>query len=433
MKQVICILILALSWACASGGKAPVPVPPKDTLPVDAPVVTLIPAMEGLGGPGLWRQNMALADINGDGFIDFICPPVRGTTQKPNIFLGDGKGGWRKWTEARFPQLWLAYGAVDVADIDGNGLADIAIGCHNGNMNVLLQTEPGVFKEFREGLPSAVDFTTRIVRLADVTGDGRPELLAVNETLFHPDGQKSAKIRQVVLTVKDGRWTEIPILPKGENLPQTFGDALTVADFNGDGRMDFATASHLFHNKMILFLNEPEGFVGTNIAALPDSSYIFGVAAADIDGDGRPDLACTATTLDNSKETAAKDKNLTMRSRVFLLLNRPEGWVLKDIVDRPEGVSRDHFLRMAAADFDGNGRPDIVTVFTDGTLFMLLNQDGTRFARARTPGWIKFGKASWVGTADFNKDGTPDLAVSYGSEKYGGMLQAYLVKQTAAK
>jgi hypothetical protein len=395
-------------------------------------MVTLIPAMEGLGGPGLWRENMALADINGDGFIDFICPPVRGTSQKLNIFLGDGKGGWRKWDEARFPQLYLAYGSVDVGDIDGNGLQDIVIGCHNGNMNVLLQSEPGVFKEFREGLPLTADFSTRIVKLADVTGDGRPEILAVNETLFHPDGRKAAKIRQLVLTVKDGRWTQIPILPK-EDPPDTFGDALTVADFNGDGRPDFATASHMFHCKTILFLNGPEGFRAMDIPAIPDLSYVFGVAAADYDGDGRPDLACTAVTLDNSGEAAKKDKNLRLRARVFLLLNRPEGWERKDLVDRAEGLSRDHYLRMASADFDGNGRPDIVTVFTDGTLLMLMNRDGPRFVEARTPGWIKFGKAGWVGSADINNDGVPDLAVSYGSEKYGGALQAYFVKPSPLK
>lgn len=375
---------------------------------------------------------MALADINSDGFIDFICPPVRGTSQKPNIFLGDGKGGWRKWDEARFPMMYLAYGGVDVGDIDGNGLQDLVLGCHNANMYPLLQTEPGLFKEFREGLPSAVDFSTRVVRLADVTGDGRPEILAVNETALSPDGTRPIRKRQLVLTVKDGKWVEIPILPKNDP-PAVFGDDLTVADFNGDGRLDFATASHMINRKTILFLNGPEGFTGMDIPVLPWSSYIFNVEAADFDGDSRPDLACALITMATHSEQAKKDKNFMQFSKLVLLLNRPEGWEIRELISRPTGISRDYFLGLAAADFDGNGRPDIATVFTDGTLLMLLNQDGTRFVEARTPGWIQFGKANWVGSADINKDGTPDLAVAYGSEKYGGKLQAYFVNASSLK
>jgi len=398
---------------------------PKPLIGTSAPVVHLTLSNQGLDHPGLWRQNMCLADINGDGHVDLICPPPRAESKRPYIFLGDGKGGWREWSEARFPKLSYAYGGVDAGDIDGNGLTDLVLGCHQSNMTVMLQTSPGVFTQARDGLPDATHFSSRAVKLCDVNGDGRPEIIAVNETAVYPDGLRFNPNRQKVFSFKNGLWSEIPILPLSPR-PMAFGDSLVVADFNGDGRPDFVSASNVFGLKQILFINRSDGFHAQDIAAIPDASYIFQVAAGDFDRDGRMDLACTMVTFDYSEE-AQKDSVKVMRSRMGLLINRGETWEFHELIGSDEEKTKRKYSGLVVADFNGDGLPDIAAVFDDGNLVLFLNQGGLKFVRARTPGWVVRGKVSWMGAADINEDGTPDLVAAFGSEQQAGGLTAYIV------
>jgi hypothetical protein len=431
MKSMIITGVLLCGLLSCAGSQEPgspanpAAASPKTSPGASAPVVRLTPSDHGLDHPGLWRENMCLADINGDGHVDFVCPPPRSESQKPFIYLGDGKGGWREWTEARFPKLALAYGAVDAGDIDGNGLMDLALGCHQTNMTVLLQTSPGEFAEARDGLPDATRFSTRALKLRDVNGDGRPEIIAVNETAVFPDGLKFNPNRQKVFTFRDGLWSPLPILPLSPT-PQAFGDSLAVADFNGDGRPDFVSASNVYAIKQILFLNQNDGFRAQDIAAIPDGSYIFQVAAADFDRDGRMDIVCTMVTFDFS-EGARKDKVKSMRSRLGFLVNRGDAWEFHELAGSDEGKAKHKYSGLTTADFNGDGLPDVAAAFDDGSLILFLNKGGMQFVRAQTPGWVVQGKVSWFGSADFNEDGTPDLAVAFGAEQQHGHLAAYTI------
>jgi hypothetical protein len=427
------ILVLA---ACSTAEKpavpAPVPPPPataKETAVLLEPpaggTVRLTPVFDGIAREALWRQNMCLADVNGDGNIDLVTPPPRTESLKPYIFLGDGRGGWREWTEARFPPLSLGYGGVDVADIDGNGLMDLALGCHERDMAALFQTEPGVFENRADGIPPAAMFSSRMVRLADLTGDGRPELIALGESPVYADRQQLNTLRQVILAWRDGRWNRLQVFP-GNPAPQAFGDSLAPGDFDGDGRTDFATATHVFNVKQVLFYNRPDGIFAEDLSALPWLAYLYHVGTGDFDRDGRLDLAYAGVVYDRSA-SARQDKERTVVATVMVAYNKADGWVVRDLARRAEGSTKRQFRGMAVADYDGNGFPDIATVFDDGALHLFLNRGGEAFDRADTPGWVVKGRASWAGAADLNGDGTPDLAVAYGSEKTGGTLQAYLV------
>lgn len=429
MRTVFLLLSVALFLGCAT---APTPDAKPASSPVDADAppesvtIKLVLAKEGLTREGLWRENMALADVNNDGFVDLVTPPTRGESEKPHVFLGDGTGRWMEWTATQFPNLPFAYGGVAVGDIDQNGMQDIVLACHEGRIYALLQVQPGVFESRSNGLPSPEAFTSKTVRLADFTGDGRLEIVALSETPTYLNGTTLNLNRQMVFTFDGEGWSPRPIVAdKGETM--AFGNALVVNDFDLDGRLDFATASNMFNFKRTLFVNQADGFHPVEIAASPDRAYLFHLDTADFDGNGRPDLAYTCMTFPLAEEPGQGSISAAY-SKVFILYNFPDHWEYLELDSQDVSKSKLRFRGVAAADFDGNGFPDVATIWDDFSLKIYLNYDGKIFRPASVEGWVPQGRASWLGSTDINADGLPDLAVAYGTEKDGGWLHAYLNK-----
>jgi len=133
---------------------------------------TLVPAVstsgvsfrragEGLPTGGQWRQNIAIADMDGDGIPDIVAPPSRLGDAKVHIFYGDGKGNFHErpidlvdGTGKTLPPQKLAYGGVAVADFDGDGKPDIALASHGQTVRVLRNRGGGVF-ELGKNAPDA--------------------------------------------------------------------------------------------------------------------------------------------------------------------------------------------------------------------------------------------------------------------------------------
>ncbi|HEU4889510.1 MAG TPA: VCBS repeat-containing protein, partial [Thermoanaerobaculia bacterium] len=87
-------------------------------------------ASSGLPTSGSWRNHLAVADMNGDKFVDLVVPSQRGSDSgTPTIFLGDGKGGWKQWTSVRWP-VRIDYGGVTVSDFNKDNKMDVAFAIH---------------------------------------------------------------------------------------------------------------------------------------------------------------------------------------------------------------------------------------------------------------------------------------------------------------
>lgn len=177
-------------------------------------------------------RNLRVADLDGDGKPDIVVPNMaeRGVT----ILSGDGRGNFRGSERAPIPAGPSPF-SVEVADIDGDGKPDIVVENYSGQMSdssgdaltFLLGDGRG---NFRLGPRIAAGRTPGGVAAADVDGDGIADAVIVNAgsrdltVAFGGSGGLSSS-RTATVPGAGRSWR------------------LLLADFDGNGRADAVTAS----------------------------------------------------------------------------------------------------------------------------------------------------------------------------------------------
>ena len=202
-----------------------------------------ISARAGLrpGGNGL---GVVAADLNGDGWIDFY---VANDETDNFLYLG-GPGG--RFREAALPSgvATNEYGThegsmgVDVADVDGDGRPDIWITNFESEDNTLYRNlGNGQFTSATAVLGlaghsrSVVGFGTA---LADFDGDTWPDIFVANGHVFYRTGMMPYRQSPQLFRNLRGRRFEI-VSAKGPYFRRRHvGRGTAVADLDNDGRLD---------------------------------------------------------------------------------------------------------------------------------------------------------------------------------------------------
>lgn len=374
---------------------------------------------DGLPKHGSWRNSLAVADMNGDGFMDIIAPPERQGGNIPAIFLGDGKGHWKYW-ESKWP-FGLNYGSVVAADFNHDGKMDLAFGVHLDGIHVFLGDGKGNFTDSSKGLPR--DFPTRRVIVADVDHDGMPDLVAISEGPSavsdpHPRNGEYAKIRAYLNRGNGSSWEGVNIPPEAST--EVAGDWLSAGDFNGDAYPDFIAANIYYNGPNILYLSKGKE---------------KWTSASDGEGKIVPLLAYYRANVAGKFSSKKRDDALISYYRQWPLALDPK-IVPKPPVEDVAGIDRIDFsgpqpkrvpvIRwsspahnpasgMAAGDFDGDGNLDIAfTLFDTREIIILLGDGKGNFKKADVSG-VKLDPNPFydLRVADVNGDGRPDLIIGY--------------------
>ncbi len=272
---------------------------------------------------------------------------------------------------------------VRVADLNGGGQADI-VTSHSGNANasVYYGDGTGTFSSSQTVAIGQSGSTNRGFEVGDFNGDGRLDLLGANYPWDTAVAPSTA-----------GGGFLAPVSYSGLYVPR----GAAVGDFNRDGRLDAVVTTMGFGGANVLWGGDG-GFAGhQSLGFMGDGNA---VVVADFDRDGRLDVAL----LDSS-------------SRVQLLSGAADGGLAAPVPLMAMGEL------LASGDFDGDGRPDLVTG-RGSEVTVLYNAGG--FSQPRQVG-IRQGSleaaAVSLAAGDLDGDGVDDLAVG---NAYHGAVEALL-------
>jgi len=381
----------------------------------------------GLPQTGSWRNGVAAGDFNEDGKIDIVAPPQRTPLDNsPSIFLGDGKGGWKRWDNP-WPTTF-SYGNVAVGDLNRDGHLDLVFAVHLSGTEVLLGDGKGNFTESIKGMEDK--FPTRKVVLADLDGNGSLDVVALTEgpkPHMEDRGPEASKLIGFLNDGKGSSWKKIALATPGYRMG---GDWMATGDFNGDRKADIATSSNYFSNPDVLYLGEGKSAwkpVGRGF--LPFLSYYYSPVAGRFTSSKRDDVIFSfvrswPNSIDPEVIPWPKNRSIVGIERI----SWENGKAVRTPIARWPGQNA--VWGMGSGDFDGDGNLDIVYARSSPREMVILLGDGKgHFRRSDVSGIeLPVNPSYDLTVADVNGDGRPDIIVPFedATESRTGSIRVYL-------
>ncbi|MCP3902617.1 MAG: CRTAC1 family protein [Planctomycetes bacterium] len=389
--------------------------------------------------------GLALIDYDGDDDLDVFVTDGA-TLDEPT--RGPGCRLWRNLGDLRFEDVTEEAGidvtgwatGVAVADADGDGHDDLYIACFGPNV-LLRNTGRGGFEDVTDTAGVGDDRWGTSAAFGDIDGDGDLDLYVVNYLVFDPAAPPPRATHKGVSVMSgphgltpqhdvlyenlgDGTFRDVTEIAGCQPPSPAFGLNVIMLDFDRDDRCDILVGNDSMANFLFRSL-EPEGDaprceevgLATGIASNMDGSNqaTMGIAVADLDGNGLPDVFTSNFSNDtNTLHLNLDGRYFDDRTRQFGLglVSRPYlGWA-SAFHDLEHDGDEDLLI------FNGHVYPEATPETMDSPYEqppLLFVRDGRRFRRAAadTAGaWLdehhRDRTAAW---GDLDGDGDVDVVV----------------------
>ncbi|HYH84972.1 MAG TPA: VCBS repeat-containing protein [Pyrinomonadaceae bacterium] len=286
-------------------------------------------------------------------------------------------------------------GALELGDVDGDGILDLIVGFENGNgFVVMLGDGRGGFKA-APGSPFDAGMPVQRVAVGDVNNDRILDVAVTNH---------DSLTVSVLLGKRGGGFAHAPGSPFAalkSGKPHNHG--LSFADFNGDGHLDITTSNNNDNSVSVLLGDGRGGFNASTGSPFPVGRAPYPHAYGDFNRDRNLDIVAPNINGEN----------------LSILLGDGRGRLTPAPASPMRVASRPFYA--AVGDFNADGNPDIATSHDDITLLTILLGDG-RGGFSPAPGSpLDLGQSAYrIAAADMDGDKNADLVVS-GAASGGGV------------
>jgi hypothetical protein len=343
--------------------------------------------------------RLVTSDFNGDGILDIATANEIGNTV--TVMLGKGDGTFQ--SAVTYPAGGQPF-SIAIGDFNSDGYLDLVVTNLCPGYPTCSGATVSVLLGNGDGtFQSQVQYATGngpdAVSIGDFNGDGKLDLAITSLT----DSSVC-----IFLGNGDGTFQPYVEYPVGTITP----NGVTTGDFNGDGVLDLALTTCCTEPGVIAVLQgngdgtfQPPAFYDTAIG------YLNAIQTADLNGDGKLDLI--ATGIGAGSESGG----------VSVLLGNGDG-TFQTHVDYLLNTAVDS---VAIGDFNGDGIPDLAATHINpaGQVSILLgNGEGTFGAAVNIP--TGFDPAG-VLAADFNGDGRLDIVTGNRDTTISVLLQSPVV------
>jgi len=335
------LAFLYLSVLCAAAGDSS----PNSTLIVGARV-ELGPLQGVPTNLGYNPDNGVIADLNGDGALDIVVgingsPPVVYLNNKtatpfenvPGVFVSPPPTG-----------AGIGAGSVVVVDANSDGHPDLAISGFGTENTIYLNN--GTDDPFKgvSGISIGSQDTAYAPAFGDVNGDGFPDMAVANTNhvpsrLYLTNGAP----------LTSGKYSTVQI-----GTDSGYGQAIEIADVNGDGKLDlilaYVTGSSTDPSGIAIYLNNGTTTPFDNVKPLRllVGHAVGAIAIADLNGDAKPDLVASVT--DSTPGALYVYLNTGSVSSPFSSAQTLQ----------PDGDTAGTCIAISVGDVNGDGLPDLL-------------------------------------------------------------------------